>query len=414
MKISLLVIASEILEGKVQDINTLNLSKLLKSQSHTLEQVITVSDHQDHITCALEILSSSDLVVISGGMGPTPDDLTKGAIALFLNAPLISSEESSAIAAKNYQNRGRAIPSNHPYQMIPQNSRALFNPQGYAPGIVFSKNSTLFIALPGVPREFSSMISLHLPGLLNKDHELVSDFIIRTKEIGEEKIFNELDPSLWEKLQTFGSVASLPYLHGVDLTVRLKAQHADEMEEKKNQLKQFILGHPLAQFIWHIGSDSLEECIIKKAQELGVRFGFAESCTGGLCSDKITNVNGSSSVFYGSVICYHQDIKVKQLGVDPATIEKFDVVSGPVALQMAQGLRQLYPIDIAVSITGHAGPHANQAKIPTGTVYIGISCELGDFTSQLHFVGERTRLKESFYQMALFQLLETLEKLALR
>src|SRR5690606_16949755 len=161
------------------------------------------------------------------------------------------------------------------------------------------------------------------------------DFIIRTKNIGEERILKKLDPTLWEKLSSFGKVASLPYLYGVDITVRLQTNSVEEMFQKKKALESFILSHPLKEYVWHIGEESLEECIITKAKNLNVRFGFAESCTGGLCSDKITNINGSSSVFYGSLICYNTDIKTGFLKVDPRLIEQFDVVSAPVATQMA-------------------------------------------------------------------------------
>src|SRR5690606_22182314 len=188
----------------------------------------------------------------------------------------------------------------------------------------------------------------------------------------------------------------------------------EEMFQKKKALESFILSHPLKEYVWHIGEESLEECIITKAKNLNVRFGFAESCTGGLCSDKITNINGSSSVFYGSLICYNTDIKTGFLKVDPRLIEQFDVVSAPVATQMASGLRSLFPIDLAISLTGYAGPHAKEDEIPVGTVFIGVSSKLGDHTYHHHFVGDRKRLKEYFYQVALFQLLETLEKLALR
>jgi len=414
MKISLLVIASEVLEGKVQDINTLNLSKFLKSQNKTLEQVITVSDRPDQILKALSSLKESDLVVISGGMGPTPDDLTKNTIAMFLGTELISTDNSKEVAKRNYKNRGYPFPENHPYQLIPEKSQALFNPEGYAPGLLFHHGHSNFISLPGVPREFKAMIEMHLPKLLDVENIELFDFIIRTKNIGEERILKKLDPTLWEKLSSFGKVASLPYLYGVDITVRLQTNSVEEMFQKKKALESFILGHPLKEYVWHIGEESLEECIITKAKNLNVRFGFAESCTGGLCSDKITNINGSSSVFYGSLICYNTDIKTGFLKVDPRLIEQFDVVSAPVATQMASGLRSLFPIDLAISLTGYAGPHAKEDEIPVGTVFIGVSSKLGDHTYHHHFVGDRKRLKEYFYQVALFQLLETLEKLALR
>ena len=413
MKISFLVIATEILEGKVQDINTLALSKFLKSCSLTLDKTITVSDKQDQILESLKLLSSSDLVVISGGLGPTPDDLTKDCLAKFLQVPLVRTKNSEEIARKNYEDKGQPFSPDHPYQQIPQNSQALYNPEGYAPGLLFNSGNTRYISLPGVPREFRAMMELHLPNILHGGENYLDDFIIRTKGIAEEKIFTELDSSLWERLSEFGPVASLPYLYGVDITLRLNGKTPAELETKKEAINSFLATHPLKKYIWHIGDDTLEERIIHLARTLKLQFGFAESCTGGLCSDKITNINGSSAVFYGSVVCYNTQIKTDLLKVSPKTLKDHDVVSEAVAIEMAQGLRSLYPIDVAVAITGYAGPHDKEEQIPIGTVCIGISSSLGVFSQRLHFVGDRQRLKEYFQQAALFQLLETLEKLAL-
>lgn len=413
MKISFLVIASEVLEGKVQDINTLELSQFLRAQNFSLWQVITIPDDKDQIISSLKLLQKSDLVLVSGGLGPTPDDLTKTCLARFLNVPLASTAESQAIARQNFENRGLSFPADHPYQMIPEGTKPLFNPEGLAPGFQVTSGKSTFIFLPGVPREFKAMMKLHLPPSLPRFQEHLSDIIVRTKGIAEEKIFTELDNKLWDKLSQLGTVASLPYLSGVDITLRVRASSMEEMALKKEAIIQFLSTHPLQQYIWHVGSETLEECIINKAKSLGLQFGFAESCTGGLCSDKITNVNGSSNVFYGSVICYNTQVKTKLLKVNPQIIEDTDVVSEAVAREMAQGLRQLFPVDIAVSITGYAGPHPKEALIPIGTVCIGVSSPLGISSQQYQFSGDRLRLKNSFYQASLFQLLETLEKLAL-
>lgn len=412
MKISLLIIASEILEAKIQDLNVHTLAKLLKSQNHTLNKVSIVADKETLIIDALKELSDSDLIITSGGMGPTPDDLTKSCLAKFFDSTLQKSPHSIEIAKKNYENFGRTIPEDHGYMFIPNKAEALFNPQGFAPGLLFKENNLTLISLPGVPREYKSMLELYLPRLLQKADTQIFDFIIRTRGIGEEKIFSQLDPKLWDKLSLYGSVASLPHLYGVDITIRLKDQTSEGIENKKKELHAFIKSHPIQEFVWHIGDESLEECIINKARSLKMNFGFAESATAGLCSNRITNINGSSQVFYGSVICYHTDIKTNLLKVSPSTVEEFDVVSEQVAQEMARGLRELYPIDVAISITGYAGPHSKEDEIPIGTVCVGVSSSQGETTHKFQFRGDRYRLKENFATIALFQLLEALEKLA--
>ncbi len=412
MKVSLLIIASEILEAKIQDLNAHTLAKLLKSHNHSLSKVIIVADQENHILKALEELSDSDFIVTSGGMGPTPDDLTKSCLAHYFQSILEKNSLSVEVVKKNYENFGRTAPEDHGYMHIPKDSTPLFNPQGFAPGLLFKKNKLTLLALAGVPREFKSMLELYLPNILSKPTDHIFDFIIRTRGIGEEKIFNSLDNTLWAKLSEFGSLASLPHLYGVDLTIRLRENSQSELKQKQDAIHAFIQSHPIKEYVWHIGEESLEECIINKALSLNLRFAFAESATAGLCSSRITNINGSSQVFYGSVICYHSDIKTKLLGVKTATIEQYDVVSEKVAQEMAAGLSQLYPVDVAIGITGYAGPHAKEEEIPIGTVCIGVSSPLGITAHKFQFRGDRLRLKDYFAQIALFQLLETLEKLS--
>ena len=182
------------------------------------------------------------------------------------------------------------------------------------------------------------------------------------------------------------------------------------LEDRK--LRDFIMNHPNKDYVWHIGEESLEEFIINKARALNLHFAFAESATAGLCSSRITNINGSSQVFYGSVICYHSEIKMDLLRVKESTIEQHDVVSEEVAQEMAAGLAQLYPVEVAIAITGYAGPHPKEDEIPIGTVCIGVHSPLGTSAQKYQFRGDRLRLKDYFAQTALFQLLETLEKLS--
>lgn len=412
MKVSLLIIASEILEAKIQDLNTHTLAKLLKSHNHTLNRVLIVADQENHILKALTELSDSDLIVTSGGMGPTPDDLTKSCLAHHFQSVLEKNSLSVEVVKKNYENFGRTVADDHGYMHIPKDSTPLFNPQGFAPGLLFKNNKLTLLALAGVPREFKSMLELYLPNILSRPANHIFDFIIRTRGIGEEKIFNSLDNTLWTKLSEFGALASLPHLYGVDLTVRLQGKTLDELRQKQSAINTFINNHPIKDYVWHIGEESLEECIINKARSLHLHFAFAESATAGLCSSRITDINGSSQVFYGSVICYHSDIKTNLLGVKSTTINQHDVVSEEVAREMAVGLRQLYPVDVAIGITGYAGPHSKEEEIPVGTVCIGVSSPLGTSASKFQFRGDRLRLKDYFAQIALFQLLETLEKLS--
>jgi nicotinamide-nucleotide amidase len=169
---------------------------------------------------------------------------------------------------------------------------------------------------------------------------------------------------------------------------------------------------PVWTHVWHEGSQSVEELVVQMANHKKLRFGFAESCTGGLCSHRITNVSGASSVFMGSVIAYDNSVKEKFLGVESNTLESFGAVSIETAQEMARGLREKMNLDVSISITGIAGPHGGSLEKPVGTVCVGFSTKVSTEAVRLQFFGEREILKNRFSQAALFTLLEQLEKFA--
>ncbi len=418
MKIGLLIIGSEVLDGKISDLNTKILAEFLRASHLEISDSVIVRDKPSDIQDGLKSLwERNDLIVTTGGLGPTKDDITKETIAHFFNRKITYNEESHKVAETNYKRFERPFPGKeHGYCYLPEGFKALSNSTGFAPGFYFLHDHKILFSAPGVPREFKGLLEDHLIGLLptrSNSNDVLGHFIVRTKNVPEEKIFGEVDTTLWHKLEEFGEVSSLPILMGVDIGIKLKASSQEDMEFKVQALANIFNNSPLKKHIWSIGPRTLEEKIIEIANKKKIRFGFAESATGGLCSHRITSVSGASMSLMGSVVCYDESIKEHILGVDPKTLKNHTAVSAECAMEMAIGLKEKFNLDIAVSITGYAGPSGGDEKNPVGTVYIGVA---GKDNSQVVnpylLKGDREILKQRFSQAALYALLEELENFA--
>lgn len=418
MKIGFLIIASEVLDGKISDSNTKLLADFLKPYHLEVFRAMVARDEKESIKYALKSLfSDCDLIVTSGGLGPTKDDITKETIAEFMGREIKYSEAAHKISEENYQKFDRPFPGqDHGYCYLPEGFTALNNGTGFAPGFFTTHENKYLFSAPGVPRELKSMLEEHLVKLV--DSKIKKDFvlgsvIIRTKKVPEEKIFGEVDPTLWQKLEQFGEVSSLPMLMGVDIGVKLKTKTHDEMAQKVAAVMKIIEDSPIRPNVWHYGPESLEEKIVVLANQKKIRFGFAESATGGLCSHRITNISGSSQCFLGSVVCYDEKVKQHILGVSAKTLEECTAVSLQCAKEMADGLKKNFSLDIAISITGFAGPGGGNDEFPVGSVCIGKSFQKGNTSAEhFNFKGDREILKQRFSQAALHVLLEELEKFA--
>lgn len=414
MKIGLLIVGTEVLKGMVADANTFWLAGFLKKQHLELSKVITVGDSETEIVRGLtELYHDCEMVFTSGGLGPTLDDITKTAIARYFKLNIEYSAQAREIAVKNYQQFNRELANGHVYETLPQGFTALWNPTGFAPGLFFQSPQKKFILSgAGVPKEFKILVSEHFQSLLAPHlpqtgfHQTIT---FRTKRIPEEKIFTELVPTLWQDLERYGTVSSLPQLMSVDVCAHLKASSQTELEKKEKDVMALVSRSALKDYIWEIGTRTIEEVIMDLALKHKVHFGFAESCTGGLCSHRMTNVAGVSQVFWGSVVCYDNSVKENTLKVNSSTLKEYGAVSEQTAAEMATGLKSLLNLDMAISITGIAGPGGGSAEKPVGTVCIGVADKTGVSTQRLVLFGDREQLKNRFSQAALMLLLEKLQ-----
>lgn len=416
MKIGLLIIGSEVLDGKISDLNTKILAEFLRPHHLEIGEAYIARDSESSIMEGLKLLSNNDVIMTSGGLGPTKDDITKETLGKFTGNKLAYCEESEKIAVENYSRFNRPFPGKeHGYCYLPENFKPLSNSTGFAPAFYTKFGSTFIISGPGVPREFKSLLQDHFLKIvaekINKN-EFIDNVIIRTKNVPEEKIFNEVDPSLWDKLAKYGDVSSLPILMGVDVGVKVRATNNDEMAEKVQAIKKIFEASPVSKHIWHWGRETIEEKIVMLANQKKIKFGFAESATGGLCSHRVTSISGASQSFMGSVICYDEKVKEQVLGVRKESLEKHTAVSVECAQEMSQGLHKNFSLDIAISITGYAGPGGGHDGFPVGTVCIGRTTKSGTTVEVLHLKGDREILKQRFSQAAMYALLDELEKFA--
>jgi nicotinamide-nucleotide amidase len=416
MKIGFLIIGSEILDGKITDLNTKILSEYLRSHHEEIHESMVVRDTKSDIEHGLrELFHTHDVVITSGGLGPTKDDITKETIASFFGKKIIFNPDALKISEDNYKRFHRTFPGkNHTYSYLPEDFSPLSNTMGFAPGFYTKHQNKFLFSAPGVPREFKRMIEDHLFHMISEKLEkktFLKHVIMRTKYIPEEKIFQEVDTLLWDKLSHYGEVSSLPNLMGVDIGVKVRASSEEELEKKVVELHSIFEKSPLHKNIWGEGRETLEEKIIKLCNLKNIKFGFAESASGGLCSHRITGVPGSSQSFMGSVVCYDEKIKQDILGVKKETLLNHSAVSSETATEMAMGLLEKFHLDIALSITGYAGPGGGTPENSVGTVFIGKAKRDKTVEVQkLNLFGDREILKQRFSQVALFTLLEEAEK----
>ncbi len=409
----MIVIGDEILNGRTTDLNGSFLSKYLFKKGLNFKALRFIHDDEEEINKALtDSMNESDIVITSGGIGPTLDDKTKKTLAAFFGKKIIERSDVAEIVTKNYQQFGRNWePNQNHYHFFPEDFIATNNPRGLAPGIAYydEKRRKLIAAGPGVPREFTEIVDCEFFPLIKKIFsERIFEFqqtVIRTKGVAEEKIFNELCPTLWSDLERFGKVSSLPHTIGIDIVVSFTGN--SELHKKNSaEIKKIIEAGALKDHVWQYGNRPINELVLEKALELKIDFSFAESCTGGLTSSKITDLAGSSNVFLGGAVTYSNESKTNILNVKQSTIEKFGAVSIEVATEMALGAKDKFKSNYAISLTGIAGPSGGSIEKPAGTVAIGYASHKKSGAKLFQFPGDRIRRKERFSDMALLILLE--------
>lgn len=407
---SICTIGDEILIGQVVDTNSSHISQALNSLGIKVSRMVSIGDDHSTIVSSLEEeLSRNDIVIVTGGLGPTKDDITKKALADLSGAISYKTDERQLeIIHRILSARGiAALDINLAQASVPDTCEVIPNRLGTAPVMAFRFPESRFghyatlYSLPGVPFEAIGA----LPDVLSdiKDHYPISDIYHRTvmtfgiPESVLAKMIEEWEDALPQDMH----LAYLPDpIKGVRLRLSIYGGSKDEQEsriEAQLEMLKPILGDAL----YSDRDDTLQECIGRMLAERSLTVSAAESCTGGTISALFTAVPGSSEYYLGSVTSYANSVKTDVLGVDPAIIEEFGAVSSECVAQMAEGIRSLTGSDFSVATSGIAGPGGGTDEKPVGLVWIGVSSKAGTQTLKMNFRGDRKRNIERFASSAL-------------
>ncbi len=415
MKAQIIIIGDELLNGSIQDKNIQPLTHWLDGLGFECNQILITKDREDLLLAAMESAwEKADLVISTGGLGPTKDDITKQVMGKLTQSSMKEDPNAEALVRELYARRGKEWHRelNH-YHILPEKVQPFDNPKGFAPGLMIKDQvkRKLFLATPGVPRELFAMIEETLPQLIEEFFPQIDrgDKVVtlRTYGVPEEVIFNQLCPGLWEELEKYGKVSSLPQIMGVDIHIKLH-DHSD-YPKKREAIIDHVNLTALKENIWAYEFKLLEEVIVEKAAAKNLKIGFAESCTGGLVAHRITNVAGSSQIFMGSLVTYSNEAKMSCLGVLAKTLDNWGAVSEQTASEMALGAREKLNLDIALSLTGIAGPGGGTEEKPVGTVCIGVATANENTAKRYNYVGDRELLKQRFAQAALMKALKIID-----
>lgn len=406
MKSEIIAVGTELLLGQIVNTNAQFLSQKLSEQGIDVYFHSVVGDNRERLLSVLEQASKrSDIILLTGGLGPTQDDLTKETLADFLQAKVIVDQKGLQRITSFFQRRQIHMPPNNIKQAeVFEGSFVLPNDHGLAVGMIYHTNGKTYILLPGPPFELNPMFENYvIPYLQEQQVSKVKLYtrVLRFCGIGESALVTEIEDIIAG--QTDPTIA--PYAHPAEVTLRIatKANTYEAAMAKIEPVVEQIKGR-IGSYMYGEGDHkTLEEVVLHTLMNHNMTLACAESCTGGLISKKITEHPGVSRFFKGGVICYTNEVKQHLLNVDAKLLEKYGAVSAEVAEQLAIGVRLALRSDWGVSVTGVAGPEAVEGK-PVGLVFIGISNETKTEVIQMQFAGTRKGIQTSAAKNALFQL----------
>lgn len=380
MNAEIIIIGDEILLGLLEDRNSFFLSRRLSSTGVRVSRIHTLGDDLDTLAATLdEACRRADLVITSGGLGPTHDDRTRFAIAHCLGVPLEMNESALEDIKRLYERANRPMTETNRIQaMLPRGADYLSNPEGTAPGIHCHLHKADLYALPGIPREMQTLFELYIvPWLSQKGFQPRRFFCtIRTTNVPESLLY-EKTRDLIEAYRSVLSVAFLPKTtRGVD--IRLTLSNAKDSEDLLEEPLQKWIQRLNAEFdnpVFGFDEDTMEMTVAELFFRTGQTVATAESCTAGMLADRLTRISGSSRFFLNGVITYSNASKTQWLGVPEEVLQRYGAVSEETAKHMAEAIRIKSETDIGISITGIAGPTGGTPDKPVGTVFIGLADE---------------------------------------
>ena len=377
MRATIVSIGDEVLIGQIVNRNAAWLAEELTLVGCTLVEHVTIGDVALQLTQTLDrLISVSDVIIMTGGLGPTHDDITKDVLTSYTNDQLVVSEGWLSHLHDWMRERGREVTERNAGQaLMPSRATILPNPIGTAPGLLLNHNECLLVALPGVPKEMQEITTHHLLPLLQERidaaREQRSEYVtLLTTGVAESTLADIIgDPS-----EFLGdcSLAFLPSYHGVRLRIGARSASPLTREQELWRVRD-VLMQRVGKHVFGEGKQTIAEVVGQRLKELGHTLAIAESCTSGMLGARLTDISGSSLWFLGGVMCYSNSSKVRDVGVDEQTLMRHGAVSKEVAAQLASGIRERFQSTYGIGITGVAGPGGGSEQKPVGTVYIAVA-----------------------------------------
>ena len=397
MKAHIITIGDEILIGQIIDTNSAWMAQELNQIGAFVVEMQSVADTKEAIIQALKrAIKQADVILLTGGLGSTKDDVTKKTLADFFNTGFVFDQNTYNKISELFQRRGKTMTAAHREQcLMPQNAVLLSNKMGAAPGMWFQEQNRVFVSMPGVPHEMKYIMQHEvLPRLVEHfPKQPIAHRTILTVGEGESRLAARIEAFV-NHLPQHIKIAYLPSIGSVRL--RLTGTGTDEaalnaeMDTKTQQLSELI-----KEFVFGYDNERLEEVVGKQLKNQNKTLATAESCTGGYLAHRITSVSGSSAYFMGSLIAYSNEVKMKQLGVSKKTLEEFGAVSEQTVKEMVAGTLYSLQTDMAVATSGIAGPTGGTPDKPVGTIWLAVGNK--DYTQTRKLQLGKNRLKNIEY-----------------
>jgi len=413
MNAEIITVGTELLLGQIIDTNFAFIAERLAEAGINLYFKSSVGDNEKRMSEVLKLaISRSDAVIITGGLGPTVDDVTRAALVKTLNLKLVLNEHVLKNIQSFFDLRKIKMSQNNVSQaLVPNGATIIENKNGTAPGLLIPYNNKFFFIMPGVPREMKPMMTeVVIPFLKThfKTEGIIKSRVYKTFGLGESRV-DEIIGDLFRS-STNPTIALLA--SGTEVKIRLTARAKDEAEaELLISGLDVKIRERLDENIFGVDDETMEKNIGMLLTMQKRTIATAESCTGGLISNKITDVPGSSGYFIRGVVCYSNQSKIDTLDVKRITLDMYGAISKQVAEEMAEGVRKVAGTDIGLGITGIAGPGGGTEQKPVGLVYIALSTDNETISRECRFSGERILIKERAAQTALDMLRRYLLKI---
>ncbi len=399
-RVEIISIGDELLIGQTVNSNASFLGRGLTAIGLAVTRISTIADNAADLVAALDaVFKEADFVIATGGLGPTHDDITKAVAADYFGSTLSLNDEILGAIKKRFRERGQKMaPVNREQAMVPEKAEVIRNAIGTAPGLIFERDGRKCFILPGVPAEMKAMCEETVFPMLRSQGEVFLQKTIRTTGIPESTLFEKMGDI--GEIESLAKTAFLPKPTGVDIRLMVKGSDSARCQEQLGQAVRLVVER-VREFIYAYDDKNLEEVVAGELLANGQTVAVAESCSGGLLANRLTDVPGSSGYFERGVVTYSNRSKRQLLGVPEIVLEQKGAVSEATALAMADGIRRLAGTDIGVSTTGIAGPTGGTADKPVGLVFVGVATAGQSFARRYVFRHDRLAHKERTVHAAL-------------